>query len=491
VDSNGHDEGHYLEQHEVDDMLNLAYGSSLHEHSRTDLHVYSEWFNRWRTVTHLSGLHFMIPRGQCGRRYIDILTNEVNMLSAGTVSSERIIVFSSVILQKEKSANKTQDIMRLLNRRMDMWDESKFDLLVQEATRCDRSLHKRHRHKSHHNHTESVFTRLMFQGRVGAAVRWLTNRSKGSVLHPNDTTEVSGNPISVVEALKSKHPDALMPHSSSLLKSNQLPLLEDIEVTGAHIGAVARKIQGSAGPGGCDSSHWQDILCRFGSRSRRLCDAVSNLARHLANSLVDWNLIQALLSNRLIALDKSPGVRPIGVGETLQRIIGKAICLVTRSDAGSICGSKQLCAGLKCGIEGAIHSVTDLFDSHDDDYGVLIVDAKNAFNSINRISLLWNIRILWPQASRFIFNTYRGKSLLLLKNCTEVLNSSEGVVQGDPLSMFIYAVATLPLIDKLSTVQSCIQLWYAIVLTKVDVNNEITTVDFTLRYFITWRWMDG
>ena len=228
---------------------------------------------------------------------------------------------------------------------------------------------------------------------------------------------------------------------------------------GAHIGLVARRIQGSVGPGGCDSSHWQDVLLRFGTSSQHLRDAVAGLTRRLANSLIDWHLIQALLANRLIALDKSPGVRPIGIGETLWRIIGKSVCLLTREDAELVCGASQLCAGLKCGVEGAIHAAVDLFDSND--HGVLVIDASNAFNSINRLSLLWNVRVLWPRASRFIFNTYRGWSSLIIKGCNRTLYSQEGVIQGDPLSMFIYAIATVPLIREVENKPCWTQLWYA------------------------------
>ena len=37
----------------------------------------------------------------------------------------------------------------------------------------------------------------------------------------------------------------------------------------------------------------------------------------------------------------------------------------------------------------------------------------------------------------------------------------EGVTQGDPLSMFLYAVGTLPLIQSLKGSSSCVQVWYA------------------------------
>ena len=179
------------------------------------------------------------------------------------------------------------------------------------------------------------------------------------------------------------------------------------------------------------------------------------MSRQLTNSVIEWNRIQALLANRLIALDKCPGIRPIGVGETLRRIIGKAVCFVTRDDVESVCGASQLCAGLQCGIEGAIHAISDMFNENERDYGILMVDAHNAFNSINRIALLWNTCIQWPRASRFIFNTYRGWSPLIMKNCNTMLYSQGGIVQGDPMSMFIYAIATIPLIRELEDTPSC------------------------------------
>ena len=48
--------------------------------------------------------------------------------------------------------------------------------------------------------------------------------------------------------------------------------------------------------------------------------------------------IEGLVAFRLISLDKSPGVRPIGVGEVLRRIIGKAILTVLKSDILNVTG---------------------------------------------------------------------------------------------------------------------------------------------------------
>ena len=72
------------------------------------------------------------------------------------------------------------------------------------------------------------------------------------------------------------------------------------------------------------------------------------------------------------------------------------------------CSTDQLACGLKAGVEGPIHALSDVFDDNKENgCGMLLMDASNAFNSLNRETALWNARILWPRCSRFLFNTYR------------------------------------------------------------------------------------
>ena len=88
----------------------------------------------------------------------------------------------------------------------------------------------------------------------------------------------------VLEILHKKHPAARPPVSARLVNLDQLPLFEDVQITGCHILHSARRIQGGAGPGGCDACHWRDALLRYGAHSEQLRDAVAALARRLANS---------------------------------------------------------------------------------------------------------------------------------------------------------------------------------------------------------------
>ncbi len=116
-----------------------------------------------------------------------------------------------------------------------------------------------------------------------------------------------------------------------------------------------------------DALALQQWLLRFWKSSRLLRRATANLVDWLANSFPPWDAYRALMAGRLVALDKCPGVRPIGVGETWRRLAAKATLLVSGCDAKERCGIDQLCAGLEAGIEGGIHAIDELWRQHEEE----------------------------------------------------------------------------------------------------------------------------
>ena len=164
----------------------------------------------------------------------------------------------------------------------------------------------------------------------------------------------------------------------------------------------------------------------------------------------------AYTSSRLVALDKCPGIRPIGIGEVVRRIIGKAIMRTVRYDLQDAVGSIQLCAGQEAGCEAAVHAMESIF-AEEDTEAMILVDATNAFNSLNWQVTLMNCEAICPAMSPILINTYRSNSCLFIDG--QCILSKEGTTQGDPLAMAMYAIGTQPLIRKLDGISN--QVWYA------------------------------
>ena len=78
--------------------------------------------------------------------------------------------------------------------------------------------------------------------------------------------------------------------------------------------------------------------------------------------LPPWAAYRAMMANCLIAIDKQPGVRPVGCGEIMRRLMAKVVIASCGEEATEACGNVNLCAGLKAGIEGAYHAIREAFD---------------------------------------------------------------------------------------------------------------------------------
>ena len=166
---------------------------------------------------------------------------------------------------------------------------------------------------------------------------------------------------------------------------------------------VVHKILGSSGQGGTDSEALQGWILKLREDITRLCTSVENYVGWLANGSPPWAAYRTFMSVRIIALDKQPGVRPVGVGETWRRLFSKILLKFTGPESTMAFQVNHLCAGIKSVIDGAIHGVKALWykNSSTEDWGFLLVDAKNAFNKINRFGILWTVRHLWPSGARF------------------------------------------------------------------------------------------
>ena len=435
----------------------FTWGENSGEKIAADIdYVYSQ-------IVHWRQNVFKIPSDKQGKVFVQEMARLFNAYGEASamegVAMKAAMIFPALILQKPFKTSKSKDHVSCMERRMNDWREGKFIPLLKEGTTIQHRLISTHCHQSQRSSDTMArkFAELMMKGKVKKACRLMTKDGSYAPLPLNQM--IDGR--SVHDILHEKHPHARPLHTSALLQQeleSQAPFHPLIfeEIDGLCILKAALKAGGGAGPSGLDASLWRRMCCSFQGASSDLCAAIARTAKRICSSPVDPEPLQPLLASRLIALDKCPGVRPIGIGEVPRRIIGKAILNIINTDIQESVGIHQLCVGQQYGCEAAVHALETILEGEDNE-GILLVDASNAFNNLNRRATLMNVQKTCPAFANILINTYRAAPALYING--ETILSNEGTTQGDPLAMAMYAIGTLPLIHHLK--EECKQIWYA------------------------------
>jgi hypothetical protein len=98
-------------------------------------------------------------------------------------------------------------------------------------------------------------------------------------------------------------------------------------------------------------------------------------------------------------------------------------------------------------------------------FGSALFDARNCFNELNHYLMLWNVAHLWNRGSWFAFNGYRHWVWCLVRTAPGdppiVIQSREGITQGDCFAMSLYGVVLMPLASRMrETIPEALQPWY-------------------------------
>jgi len=126
--------------------------------------------------------------------------------------------------------------------------------------------------------------------------------------------------------------------------------------------------------------------------------------------------------------------------------MGKVVMSAFFEDVVNGSSDAQIC-GRSSGSEAAIHPMRRMFANENTD-AVILVDAANAFNNLNRNVLLHNIKYACPEISTYVINCYSDPARLFVISGLE-LKSQEGRTQGDPLGMAVYVLRITPMMNIL------------------------------------------
>ena len=228
------------------------------------------------------------------------------------------------MLQKPSKTSKSQEHCKKLEDRLAAWKDGRIDELVQECRTIQNGFSSNERRNKEHK--VKTFAKLVFQGKINAAMKLLTDIDAG--VHKVDDT--------ILNKLRQKHPQPAPLTSDTLLNGPANRVLSSYfnEIDEFMVFKSASMTKVAGGPSRLDAEQYRCLLTsnKYKKENKELRVQPATLARLLATEYLDPNTLEAFVACRLVPLDKNPGVCPIGIGEVTRRIVAICICWVLRKD---------------------------------------------------------------------------------------------------------------------------------------------------------------
>ena len=222
---------------------------------------------------------FLVPYGKIGMDFIDQITMHINDWNSGSenqhVSLKAVFVLLAVGLQKPNPKSKAKDHQDALSKRLALWKDGEISKLIREGRIIQSRIGKFK--GSNHPHKAKVFAKLVLEGQINSALRFLSETSNGGVLTLTDD---------VMTQLKQKHPEPQPAKLESVLfgpLNDEIPESIYSEINGEMVRQAALRTKGSGGPSGVDANGFRRMLaCKsFKQSSTRLCEAIATMTKTL------------------------------------------------------------------------------------------------------------------------------------------------------------------------------------------------------------------
>ena len=239
------------------------------------------------------------------------------------------------------------------------------EALLKEGQTIQQQLQHSTQDKRSEEQLARSFSKLMMEGKVRAALCLITKQEGGNPLAIDQpvNTDMNRTTQTVFDVLKLKHPEGKPVKVSAIDRSawhteEPHPVIFE-RITGPLNRKMVLRTEGTA-----VHQAWThkdgDVYTSFKEDSAALCNSLAGVCKRICSTHVDPKCLTALVACRLMARDKCPGVRPIGIGEVVRRIIGKVILTTIREEIQEAVGVLQVCAGHQAGSEAAIHAMRRL-----------------------------------------------------------------------------------------------------------------------------------
>ena len=270
----------------------------------------------------------------------------------------------------------------------------------------------------------------------------------------SDLTHVEGNEDTIAQ-LSELHPhaDTIPPRPQPAVQpAAPLPTPFSVEDVA---GAIASSSHSSApGPSGWRLEHILAASHNPGGSEPPIAALLFPVLVHLFHGRVPAQAAPLLFGGNLSAFKKPQGgIRPIAVGETLIRIMARAVAHAQKEVFEKLLvPSGQMGVATPSGAETIIHVVRLAMQAHPD-WVCLQLDFRNAFNTVSRSLIAAQLAEHHAGLLPYFYARYGMPTVLQVhtgpnQNAGSIY-STQGLHQGDPLAPFFFSLALRAAIIKL------------------------------------------
>ena len=375
--------------------------------------------------------------------FIKVLDNLLHAPTLTTLTHYFLFTKLTLFLAHRGGKRHQHDLARTIQLRLDRWAGEDYLGLFAEAQQKSSPLQSQYELRS---------------GRGKATRRRVLQYAEDSEFSKACEALISNPPIlpttSVLEHIKNLHPRrAPLLQQSDVANCQTFPLPFQAEEVAAAIRSF-RKASG-AGFSRMRPAILQELLS--GSKAMPLLESLAALTHRMACGLLPQWMAPLLTGALLVALRKPDGnPRPIACGDILRRLTSKILLTRVQPHMAKQLAPLQVGFGVPAGIEHMAHRIRSFIEEEGEAnfQPFLALDLSNAFNAVDRGAIHKAVRQKVPEIESWYLWGYGTAGRLQFGSY--VLESQQGVQQGDPLSGLLFSLAIHPGITELANLPGII-----------------------------------
>ena len=163
------------------------------------------------TITEWRENLFQTPSGKAGKDFIKLLTVWLKKFNTDStfkgIGLKVFMTLPSLMLQKPSATSKTKDHVGALQSRLELWNKGDFAEILREGSIIQQRLASSTKKVRKTEDAARIFSKLMFEGKVRAALKFIEKNGNSGLLPSSDD---------VIHKLKEKHPAPAIVQSESL-----------------------------------------------------------------------------------------------------------------------------------------------------------------------------------------------------------------------------------------------------------------------------------